>query len=174
MATPSEYDVVKQGLKLGLRARKAVANGQFTPFIPALAMALTKDSLLDFIPIVGNLLGLFITVFLFVFLWGKGKIKVRIVIFILSFFDVIPAVNLIPFSTICVAYAFLQARKEAEQAKKELVGIETVTNAQRTRQYQMAQAMQAQAEQQAANDDATQQRVDDERRSDNSDKPKRV
>ncbi len=141
----ARYDVIKEAARMAFQARKAIKNGDFTPFIPALAFAIMKDGLLDFIPIVGNLLGLFITVYLFVFLWGKGKWKVRIVIFFLSLFDVIPAVNLIPFSTICVLYAYYQAKKLADQARKELSEITGMqTNAQMIREYQKTRAAEAQ------------------------------
>jgi len=113
-------DQIKAATKLALKHREAIEKGHFSPFIPALAMALMKDGLLDMIPIIGNLLGLFITVYLFVFLWGKGKWKVRIVIFFLSLCDIIPAVNLIPFSTICVLYAYSQAKKHATKAEEKL------------------------------------------------------
>jgi len=113
-------DQIKAATELALKHREAIEKGHFSPFIPALAMAIAKDCLFDIVPIIGNLLGLFITVYLFVFLWGKGIWKVRIVIFLLSLFDIIPAVNLIPFSTICVLYAYSQAKKHATEAEENL------------------------------------------------------
>lgn len=113
-------DQIKAATELALKHREAIENGRFSPFIPALAMAIAKDCLFDIVPVLGNLLGLFITVYLFVFLWGKGKWKVRIVIFLLSLFDIIPAVNLIPFSTICVLYAYSQAKGHAKESEKKL------------------------------------------------------
>lgn len=148
MAT--RLDTTKQAASLAFKHRQAIKEGDFTPFIPALAMAIAKDCLFDVVPIVGNLLGVFVTVYLFIFLWGKGKWKVRVVIFFLSLFDVIPAVNLIPFSTICVIYAYLQARKAFNQAKKELPELEGAqTNAEMIREYQVTQAMAAAEEAQA-------------------------
>ena len=136
----SNYTDVKSAAKLAFQHRQAIKNGDFTPFIPALAMAIAKDGLFDMVPIIGNFLGLFITVYLFIFLWGKGKWKVRIVIFALSLFDVIPAVNLVPFSTICVLYAFKQAKAAADEAKKALATGEVQNNSERIREYQMARA----------------------------------
>jgi hypothetical protein len=113
-------DQIKAATELALKHREEIEKGHFSPFIPALTMAIVKDGLLDMIPIIGNLFGLFIAVYLFIFLWGRGKWKVRLVIFFLSLFDMIPAVNLIPFSTICVLYAYSQARGHAREAEKKL------------------------------------------------------
>lgn len=146
--------------------RQAIKNGDFSPFIKALAFALMKDGLLDFIsavPVVGlvsEALGLFITVYLFVFLFGKGKWKVRIVIFILGLFDSIPLVSVIPFSTVCVLYAYKQAKAEADRAALRLAVFGTQTNAEMIREYQQARAEAAAEEaeraarmaQEAAND----------------------
>ena len=131
---------------MAFQARKAIAGGDSWPFIPAFAFALAKDTLFDpltIIPIVGLIpmtFSLFISVYLFVFLWGKGKWKVRLVIFFLSLMDAIPAVGLVPFSTICVWYASYQAKAAAKQAAKELPAFEAQTNAERIREYQRTQA----------------------------------
>jgi len=110
----------KSGAKLALQHRKDIENGDFSPFIPALVMAISKDALFDMIPVIGGIGGFFISVYLFVFLFGKGKWKVRIVLFFLSLFDFIPAVNLLPFSTICVLYTFYEAKKRASEAEEKL------------------------------------------------------
>ena len=102
--------------------------------------------------------------YLFIFLFGKGKWKVRIVIFILGFFDIIPVIGVIPFSTACVAYVYYQAKKHADQSEKDLAALEAQINAERIREYQMIRASlaageterQAQFEQEAANDPAYQ------------------
>lgn len=163
MAT--RFDTVKRAVQLAIEHRKAIANGDFAPFIPALAAAVTKDTLLDVVAavpvagLIGTFLGLFITVYLFIFLFGRGKWKVRIVIFILGFFDIIPVIGVIPFSTVCVLYAYKQAKTHADQAEKDLAVLEAQTNAERIREYQMTRAalavgeteQQAQFEQEAAN-----------------------
>jgi|GEM_PF-5381619 len=132
----NRVETVKGAVKRALKDREAIRRGDFSPFIPALAMAVAKDGLLDFIPIVGNLLGLFISVYLFVFLWGKGKWKLRIIIFFLSLADIIPGISFLPFSTICVIYAFLRAKKRAGHAKIDLEAQNKLTNAERIREYQ--------------------------------------
>jgi hypothetical protein len=111
---------VKSAVTLSLKHREAIKNGDFSVFIPALAFAIAKDGLFDFVPIIGNVLGLFISVYLFIFLFGKGTWKIRIVIFLLSLADVIPAVNLIPMSTICVLYVYYKAKKYSIKVKEEL------------------------------------------------------
>lgn len=145
----------KDAAKLAFQHRKAIKNGDFTPFIPALAMALAKDSLFDplsAIPIAGlvpEMFGIFIAVYLFIFLWGKGKWKVRLAIFFLNLFDLIPVVSVIPLSTISVLYAFYQARRDAGEAKKSLASVEGLVNVLSTREYQeqYARAEEAQAAQ---------------------------
>lgn len=140
----SEWDAIKLGAKMAFKARQDIKAGHFAPFIPALAFAITKDGLLDIvsaIPVAGlptQFLGLFISVFLFVFLFGKGTWKVRLILFGLSCIDSIPILGLLPASTISVLYVWQQAKKKADQAKKELPVIQS--NAQQIREYQMARA----------------------------------
>jgi hypothetical protein len=160
MAT--QLGTVRDASSLALKHRAAIKNGDLSPFIPAFAFALAKDSLIDMLTatllaaVVTEFLGLFISVYLFIFLWGKGKWKVRLVVFILGCFDSIPAVSLIPFSTVCVAYAYWQALKGADEAKIELARLETLVISQRMRQQQMAQVAQAQMAQEAATVEADQ------------------
>lgn len=122
----SRLSQVKKAVSLSLEHRKAIANGDLSPFIPAFAFGIIKDALFDPLSatLVGTLFGIFfgtfITVYLFIFLWGKGKWKVRLVMFILFCFDVIPVVSLLPFQTICVLYAYKNARKHAKEVRKEL------------------------------------------------------
>lgn len=154
---------VKEAALQALQARKAIKNGDFSPFIPALAFALAKDCLFDFladIPIAGLIpwfFSLFITVYLFVFLFGKGTWRIRVVIALLEFLDAIPFIGNIPLSTICVLYVYHKAKKKADQAAKELPVLEAqMSNKERIQEYQRAQAEAAaeEAEQsvQAAND----------------------
>lgn len=158
---------VKDAALQALHARKAIANGNFYPFVPALVMAIAKDGLFDLltdIPIIGligEFFSIFIAVFLFVFLFGKGTWKVRLVVAALQFFDIIPVVNLLPMSVLSVAYVYLVAKKKADRARKELPALEGQTNADRIRGYQWARAA-AEAEEaersaQAANDARYQQ-----------------
>ncbi len=129
---------------MAFKARQAIANGEFYPFIPALAFALADDALLDpmlTIPIVGLVVVLpsaAITVYLFIFLFGKGTWKVRMLVFALQVLDWFPVINLLPMSTVSVLYVYYQAKKKADQARKELPVIQS--NAEQIRGYQMARA----------------------------------
>lgn len=136
------YTEIKDAASLAFQHRKAIQNGDLTPFIPAFAMAISKDMLFDIVPVIGKFFGVFIAVYLFIFLWGKGKWKVRLVIFALSLFDLVPMIDLIPFSTVCVAYAYKQAKAEADEGRRALVALEGQSNALRIREYQMARAVQ--------------------------------
>lgn len=109
----------RAAFRLAREHRQAIREGDLSPFVPAFAFALLKDFMLDFVPIIGNLFGFFISVYLFIFLFGRGKTKVRIAIFALSFLEVIPAVNFVPFQTLCVAYAYLQAKKSAKKRAQD-------------------------------------------------------
>lgn len=114
------FEQIKRASELALKHRRAIQGGDFSVFLPALAFAIAKDTVFDFIPVLGEVFGIFVTVYLLIFLWGKGKWKVRIVIFILSCFEAIPFVNIIPFQTVCVLYAYHQAKKDAKQAQEQL------------------------------------------------------
>lgn len=114
---------MRAAASLALKHRQAIKEGDLSAFIPAFAFAIAKDGFLDFVPIVGNILGLFITIYLFIFLFGRGKWRVRLVLMILSFIEVIPAVNLIPFQTICVFYVYHQAKKDVDMAKTALASL---------------------------------------------------
>lgn len=161
----SQFGTMKDAAQLALRAREAVRNGDMTPFIPALVFALSKDLLFDIVPIVGKPFSVAIALYIFIFMWGRGKWKVRLTIFIFSFLGIIPGIGLLPEATICVAYGYLQAKKHADQARRELVAMEQQTNAERIREYQMTRAalamgetqQQAQFEREAANDATLQQ-----------------
>lgn len=120
----SKWEQLKSATRLALEYRKRVDAGDLSAFLMPLAFAIAKDALFDFIPVVGLLFGFFITVYLFIFLWGRGKWKVRLTVFFLSFFDLIPVVNFIPFQTLCVAYAYYVARQDAERSKEELKKID--------------------------------------------------
>lgn len=143
MANP-EWDAIKQGAKMAFKARRAINDGQFSPFIPALAFALADDAIFDpilTIPVVGLtvvLPSLFITIYLFIFLFGRGTWKVRLLVFALQIVDWFPIISLLPMSTVSVLYVYHQAKKKADQAKKELPVIQS--NAEQIRGYQMARA----------------------------------
>ncbi len=123
----SKWEQLKSATRLAFEHRKRVREGDFSVFLMPLAFAIVKDAIFDFIPIVGILFGFFITAYLFIFLWGRGKWKVRLVIFFLSFFDSIPFVNFLPFQTLCVAYAYHVAKKDADRSKAALESLSKAT-----------------------------------------------
>ena len=110
----------KEAAKFAFEHRRKIKEGDFSVFLFAFAVAILKDSAIDTVPIVGWVIGPFITVYLFIFLFGKGKWKVRFVIFILSAFELIPVVDLLPFQTICVLYVYYQAKKAAEEEQRKI------------------------------------------------------
>lgn len=126
-----DADLALAGVKLALAYRKEIEKGNFSVFIPALAIALFKDGLLDEIPIIGTILGIFASVFLFFFLWGKGRWKVRLAVFILSFLDLIPGPNVLPMSTLAVLYAYHYCKKKAEKAEEKLKKLDEDMNRER-------------------------------------------
>lgn len=110
--------------KLALQHRKSIEEGDLSVFIPAFAFAIAKDGFLDMIPILGQVFGFPIAVYLFVFSWGRGTWKLRLVVGVLSFLDMIPAVGIIPMSTLSVVYIFYHVSKKAGLARKELKSLE--------------------------------------------------
>lgn len=107
--------------------RRRVAQGDFSVFRFPFVFAVAKDGLLDplaHIPLVGVLIifafSIPVAVYLFIFMWGRGKWKVRLVAMILSLFDIVPVVGLIPWQTVSVAYAYHLAKKDAQESKNEL------------------------------------------------------
>lgn len=120
--------------KLALEHRKAIEEGEFSVFLVPFVLAVVKDGIIDTtignIPALGWILepvfGLPITIYLIVFSWGRGVWKVRIIIMILSFLDYIPVVDLLPMSTIGVAWIFIWAVDHAKIAKAEVAKLEKV------------------------------------------------
>lgn len=123
----SKWDQVKRAASLAMKHRKRVKDGDFSVFLMPLSFAISKDFLFDVInaiPVIGfflgGMLGLPITVYLFIFMWGRGKWKLRIIFFLISLFDIIPGVGLIPFTTASVIYGYHLARKDADEAKDKI------------------------------------------------------
>lgn len=121
--------IIRSAAGLAVSHRKRVKEGDFSVFFLAFVLAGAKDGLLDMIPIVGAIPGLFITVYLVIFLWGKGTLKWRILWIFLLALDLIPiVVNLIPFSTFCVWIAYRHARRDAEESQGVLRNMESSVN----------------------------------------------
>jgi|GEM_PF-6608499 len=118
---------IRSAIRIAAEHRRRVKEGDFTIFLSPLVFAVAKDGLLDFlahIPFAGFIIVLGfsfpISVYLFIFMWGRGKWKIRIVAFILSLFEFLPFISLIPWQTVAVGYAYHLAKKDAEESKKQL------------------------------------------------------
>ncbi len=113
--------IAKAAATLAFRHRKKIRDGELGVFIVPLTFAISKDGVLDLIPIFGKVFGLFITFYLFVFLWGRGTWKWKVLRTILLLFDAfVPFLSILPFTTFCVAITYGHAKADAEKAKNEL------------------------------------------------------
>lgn len=118
---------VRSAGRLALEHRRRVAAGDVSVFLFPLAIAMAKDGIFDVlsnIPIAGLIISLAfsfpIAVYLFIFMWGRGKWKLRILMFFVTIFGNFPVLSLVPFETLSVIYALHLARKEADKSKIEL------------------------------------------------------
>ncbi|MDP3957084.1 MAG: hypothetical protein Q8Q10_01090 [bacterium] len=153
------YDQTKSAAKLALKDRQRIKEGDFSSILLyALPFALVKDGLFDFIPFVGTFFGIFISVYLFIFLWGK-KWKVRIVVFILSFLDLIPGANLLPMTTIYVLYAYHRAKKDFEESEEKRAQEEKQLLGSLTREKHTQEAYQARMEEEMAQQERAQEEM---------------
>lgn len=114
---------IRTAIRTAAEHRRRIKEGDFSVFLIPLTFAIAKDGLLDLlahIPFFGFVIVLAfsfpISVYLFIFLWGRGKWKVRIVAFFLSFFEFIPLISMIPWQTVMVAYAYYLAKKDASES----------------------------------------------------------
>ena len=104
-----------EALKLAHSFRQKVKDHDNSPYIVLILVAVAAD-FADFLWIAG----VFGKLLLFYFLWGKGTLKVKIILRALLFIDCIPFVGWLPLSTISVLYAWRNSHKEAEEAKEKL------------------------------------------------------
>lgn len=122
------------------KLNKEIERGNdFMAFMIALSLAALKDildlglniALVGLLPIVGQIPGFFLSVFLYLFLRGKGwfiKTKIKIMWWILGFFiDNLPVVNSLPMNTLAVLYAWRIVRKRASSAERKLEKIKELT-----------------------------------------------
>lgn len=122
----SSFASAKSALSLSAKHRKALKEGHFYVFFLPFTLALLEDFLLDIIgmvPFVGLLITLapstFITVYLFVFLWGKGRLQLKLIRSVLLLFDLfVPFLNILPFNTFCVWWAYVHAKRDYRTAVK--------------------------------------------------------
>ncbi len=165
----SKWEQLRRAVSLAAEHRRKVREGDLSVFLIPLTLVLAKDFLFDplsAIPIFGQLIvGLLfcfpITVYLFIFMWGRGKLWLRFVFFIIALLDLIPFLSLIPFGTASVLYAYHLAKKDADASKGEAEKLEQAIpklNGQlRSAEVAMQQEAAAEAEQ-AAQEQANQER----------------
>jgi hypothetical protein len=109
------------------RMVKAVDDKKSWVWPLVLGMALLND-FLDFlaigsVPMLGDLIDILTGLVLFMFLFDIGgmiRLKVKIAIFIASFFELIPFVDLVPIWTICILWAWYIVRKKGNAAENGL------------------------------------------------------
>jgi hypothetical protein len=127
-AKGSKLTAPLRAISLAMKLRKDVENHEASPWIIAFVIALSCDFVFDLIPIAGWVIALFFKPFLFVFLWGKGTWKVKIVYYLLLMLDFFPIIQILPLSTICVAYAFSHSEKKAKLSAKLLREVKSETS----------------------------------------------
>lgn len=114
----SKSRIVLEGSKLGFKLRKAAKEHQQAPWIIIFAMAIALD-LGDSVQILWPFL-LFFRIVLFVFMWGRGKWKVKLVVYTLMFLDILPIINIIPMTTAGVLYAYYKSEKKFRKANQKM------------------------------------------------------
>lgn len=153
----SQTERLKIATKLAFDARRRVKEGDLSVFLLPLIVAIVKDGLVDpisDIPIVGQVLDVLlsfpIAVYLFIFMWGRGKWKMRVLFFFVSLLDIVPIIDLIPFTTVCVLYARHLAKEAADVARDELAKLDaTMRGLSRKEQIELQRAR-MEAEQETA------------------------
>ncbi len=153
----SQTERLKLATKLAFDARRRVKEGDLSVFLLPLIVAIVKDGLVDpisDIPIVGQVLDILlsfpIAVYLFIFMWGRGKWKMRVLFFFVSLLDIVPIIDLIPFTTVCVLYARHLAKEAADVARDELAKLDaTMRGLSRKEQIELQRAR-MEAEQETA------------------------
>jgi len=131
----SEYQEMEKRNKLVAKASapilrkmmKAVEDKNLWVWPFAIGLALLNDFLdiliIGSIPIVGDVVDVLTGFILFMFLLNLGghiRLKVRLAIFLATFFELIPLVDFIPVWTISILYAWYIANKEGEEAEQKL------------------------------------------------------
>ena len=99
-----------EAARLALKMRRRAAEGSQAPWIIAFAFAIACDGM-DMIPVAGWIVSWFFRPFLFIFLWGKGTWKLRLGYYAILLIDFIPAISMLPLSTVCVYYAYRKNKK---------------------------------------------------------------
>lgn len=125
--------VFKAAKRVARKLNKLIEDGQDTnTFLIAIILAGFKDCvdlglnlfLIGLFPIIGQLLGLFISATLMYFLWGKGwfnTTKIKIIWWVFGLiFDNLPLLNTMPMTVFTVLMAWHVVRKKARKAKENL------------------------------------------------------
>ncbi len=119
------------------KLNKKIETGEETSaFVIALGIAILKDildagltlTLIEFYPFLGQIPGILVSAILMYFLWGKGwflKWKARAILFVIG--DNIPLIDFLPLSTIMVLWAWRNVRKQAEEARGNMVDLHLKT-----------------------------------------------
>jgi len=133
---PTKISAVRQAFALSRLLNKNINEHRTTVFMIALAAASTKDALdigaeaaeistgyigliLTYIPLA--VLNLALAVFLRVFLFGKSTWKLRIALWIICFFELIPiGIDALPTWSIYVIYAWIHSARKAHKSKVKL------------------------------------------------------
>lgn len=105
------YNAPIEAIKLGIKLRKAARKHEDAPWIIAFCLAISCD-LMDLIPIAGWVITLFFRPVLFIFLFGRGTLKLRLIVWLILLLDFLPVINIIPMSTACVYYAYRKSKKD--------------------------------------------------------------
>jgi len=158
---------IKEAARLALADRKRVKEGDMSAFILPLVAAISKDGILDFIPIFGGVIGFCITLYLFVFMWGRGKWKVRLIMFFFSLIETVPFISILPLQTTAVLYGYHLAKKAAKEAGIELTLLEQAKASLRRAEQMAFQQQQMQKQdvaEEIANDTEYQQQAANDNR----------
>ncbi len=135
-----ETIVTEAAQRLSEKLNREIERGNdFIAFSIALFLAMFKDGLeivldltaVGLVPVLGQIPGIFLSVFLTAFLWEKGwflKTRIKVIWWVLGFFiDNLPAANALPMSTLSVLYAWRIVRKRARAAEEKLEKIKELT-----------------------------------------------
>lgn len=124
-------------IELAIKSREAVKNHEkhawFLPFFVALMMdgvlSIVSEVISASLPIPvfspGKLMLLCGWIYLFIFSWGThNKIKIKIFIFILGFFEIfIPLIEILPISTFAIYLSYKKSKEISDQGETDLVKV---------------------------------------------------
>ncbi|MEI7620946.1 MAG: hypothetical protein WCJ51_00260, partial [Candidatus Moraniibacteriota bacterium] len=115
-----EFKSLVDAIKLARELRKDVKDHYAAPWLIAITAAIVSDS--D--PI--GVIGLPIKVFLFFFLWGKGRLKYRIIRYILMTFELMPIVGYLPMTIGAVLFCWHESNKKCKKSSEKLEKLKSI------------------------------------------------